>query len=145
MPKRPRTEPAGSTDGAKPRASISEPVAGPSGTGKPAKEPKVIVVLERACLETGKVGTLAGVFMDKPYSQDGSSLQDQVSFGGVYSLALSSDDSTLYVGDYGSVRRLTILGSGGELYTDASTLSISLSQVPSISWLGSVTALALSE
>lgn len=56
MPKRPRTEPAGSTDGAKPRASISEPVAGPSGTGKPAKEPKVIVVLERACLETGKVG-----------------------------------------------------------------------------------------
>ena len=96
-------------------------------------------------LETGKVGTLAGVFMDKPYSQDGSSLQDQVSFGGVYSLALSSDDSTLYVGDYGFVRRLTILGSGGELYTDASTLSISLSQVPSISYLYAVTALALSE
>ena len=52
MPKRSRDDdkPVGST------ASIAEPVAGPSGTGKPAKQPAVIVILERACLETGKVG-----------------------------------------------------------------------------------------
>ena len=44
---------------ASPHASIAEaiPTGGHSkGVGKPDKQPKVIVVLERACLETGKVG-----------------------------------------------------------------------------------------
>jgi rRNA small subunit pseudouridine methyltransferase Nep1 len=53
MPKRARDDAA-----AEPAAvpSISEPQAGPSSSGKVAKEPAVIIVLERACLETGKVG-----------------------------------------------------------------------------------------
>lgn len=52
MPKRAREQAA--------VPSVSEPpptTAGPSSSnGKPSKQPAVIVVLERACLETGKVG-----------------------------------------------------------------------------------------
>ena len=54
MPKRTREEQPVA------RPSVSEPpptTAGPSSAnGKPSKKPAVIVVLERACLETGKVG-----------------------------------------------------------------------------------------
>ena len=49
MPKRSREEAAASS--APPPASLSQPAQ-----PKPAKSPKLIVILERACLETGKVG-----------------------------------------------------------------------------------------
>lgn len=50
--KRPRTEKAA------PAAVSAVPpeTTAATSSGKPAKEPKVIVMLERACLETGKVG-----------------------------------------------------------------------------------------
>ena len=64
--KRSRSEAAQSTGSSPsssvqpPQASIADNAGAPSGaaggTGKPAREPKVIVVLERACLEVGKVG-----------------------------------------------------------------------------------------
>ena len=52
---------AGASSSASPHASIAEQVplmkdVQSSAAGKPDKEAKVIVVLERACLETGKVG-----------------------------------------------------------------------------------------
>ncbi len=55
MPKRSRDEPAAPPPRPPP---MPEPAAGSSSSsaGKPAKQPAVIIVLERACLETGKVG-----------------------------------------------------------------------------------------
>ena len=47
--KRPRAEEAAP-------APPPEPTAEASTDGKPAKKPKLIVILERACLETGKIG-----------------------------------------------------------------------------------------
>jgi rRNA small subunit pseudouridine methyltransferase Nep1 len=37
-------------------AACAASAAASTAAGKPAREPKVIVVIERACLETGKVG-----------------------------------------------------------------------------------------
>ena len=56
MPKRPR-EPSSTPDVAASSSSIAEPVPkADASPGKPAKTPALIVVLERACLEVGKVG-----------------------------------------------------------------------------------------
>lgn len=52
MPKREREEEAP----AAPPKPEPNAASGVTPTGKPAKQPAVIVVLERACLETGKVG-----------------------------------------------------------------------------------------